>query len=126
MSILRRAINLIIPSQATSNNPQKDLIRMESKIGGTLFGPVPKDHRREFFCLDEHTWVWYESTIDPSTGKTTTLTTRYEIRGNRIIKAQDGQPYHYTSLEETRNLVAAMTQYYELIQQRIYAPVLSS
>ncbi len=29
-----------------------DLIRHEAKIGGTIFGPVPKGHRREFFCLD--------------------------------------------------------------------------
>jgi len=126
MSILSKAIRLIIPATEKKISTMKDLIRVESKIGGTLFGPVPKGRRREFFCLDEHTWVWYESTNDPATGKTNTMTTRYEIRGEHIIKAQDGQPYRYTSLEESRNLVNAMTQYYELIYQRIYEPVLAS
>ncbi len=123
MSILHRAISLITPAPSQKTLTERDLIRMESKIGGTLFGPVPKGHRREFFCLDEHTWIWYESTIDPSTGKTITLTTRYEIRGERILKAQDGQLHHYTSLEESRNLVTAMTHYYKQTQKHIYAPV---
>ncbi len=122
MSILRKAISKIIPFSPNPTLSEKDLIRMESKIGGTLFGPVPKDHRREFFCLDDHTWIWYESTVDSSTGKTTTLTTRYEIRGDRIIKAQDGLPYRYTTLAESRNLVKAVNLYYELIQKYIYAP----
>ena len=42
----------------------RNLIRHEAKIGGQLFGPVPKDGRREFFCLDRHTWVWHEEWVD--------------------------------------------------------------
>lgn len=126
MSILKKVIQLISPSATNKIVTEKDLIRMESKIGGTLFGPVPEGHRREFFCLDEHTWIWYESTTNPKTGEVTTLTTRYEIRGDRIIKAQDGQPYRYASPQETQNLVNAMTQYYNLVQQQIYAPALAS
>jgi hypothetical protein len=42
----------------------RKLIRREAKIGGTIFGPVPAGHRREFFCLDEHSWVWHEEWID--------------------------------------------------------------
>jgi len=126
MSILKRAIQLITPSSTTSEDAQKDLIRLEAKIGGSLFGPVPKGHRRDFFCLDEHTWIWYESTTNPETKETSALTTRYEIRGDQIIKIQDGQPRRYTSPEETRNLVIAMKQYYEIIHERIYAPILAS
>lgn len=120
MSILRKAISLIVPT-TKKELTEKDLIRMESEIGGTLFGPVSAGNRREFFCLDEHTWIWNESTVDSKTGKTSTFTTSYEIRGDQIVKTQDGQPQRYTSLEESRNLVTAMTQYYELIQRRIYA-----
>lgn len=121
MSILSRAIKLITTNSSKHTITEKDLVRMESKIGDTLFGPVPKGHRREFFCLDEHTWIWYESSTDSATGKTSSLTTRYEIRGNRIVKVQEGQPDSYTSLEESRNLVIAMKRYRELTKRHIYA-----
>jgi hypothetical protein len=118
MSILRK----VLPS-GSRQVTIRDLIRLESKIGGRLFGPIPKGHRREFFCLDEHTWVWYEEIIDSKTGQRTSMTTRYEIRGNKIIKIQDGQPYRYTSLEESKNLLKAIEQYYQQISARIYNPV---
>ncbi len=37
---------------------ERDLLRHEAKIGGELFGPLPQGGRREFFCLDEYTWIW--------------------------------------------------------------------
>lgn len=121
MSILGDVINRIIPStQKSSKLSTRDFIEMESKLGGQVFGPVPDGHRREFFCLDEHTWVWHESTIDTETGETSSLTTRYEIRGDRIIKMQDGQPYRYASLGEADNLLNAARSYYSLISSQIY------
>ena len=39
---------------------ERNLIRYEAKVGGDLFGPIPAGHRRDFFCLDEHTWIWHE------------------------------------------------------------------
>ena len=121
MSIIGNIINLVTPG--TQKNPKtsvRDLIKMESKLGGQLFGPVPKNHHREFFCLDEHTWVWHESTTNPETGQTSSLTTRYEIHNDRIIKMQDGQPNRYTSLSEAKNLLEATKQYYSLIATHIY------
>lgn len=121
MSILKRALGKIVSKQQPAILSDRDFIRAESKIGGQLFGPIPKGHRREFFCLDEHTWVWYESVIDPMTKKESAVTTRYEIRGDRIIKIQDGQPHKYTSIEETRNLVTAMENYFRLVTKHIYS-----
>ena len=40
------------------------LLHYEAKIGGEIFGPVPQGTRREFFCLDERTWVWHEEWTD--------------------------------------------------------------
>ena len=122
MSILRKAISKITLATGSSALSERDLIDAESKLGGTLFGRVPKGNRREFFCLDEHTWVWNESTLHPETNETAILTTRYEIRGDKIIKTQDGQPSRHTSPEETQNLTVAISKYYELIQRHIYAP----
>lgn len=99
---------------------RRDLIRMESRIGGQLFGPVAKGHRREFFCLDRYTWVWYEEWVDPATRKKVSTTTRYEIHNNGILKVQEGQPYKFVEGEELTNLVWAMHLYYEEIARHIY------
>jgi hypothetical protein len=98
----------------------RDLIRMESAIGSKLFGPIPKGHRREFFCLDEHAWVWYEEWKDPTTKKKHSVTTRYEIHNNGILKVQDGQPYQVVKGEELRNLVTAIQLYYEQVARHVY------
>jgi hypothetical protein len=98
----------------------RDLIRAESKIGAKLFGPIPKGHRREFFCLDEHTWVWYEEWLDAETKKKRSVTTRYEVHENGIIKVQDGQPYQVVEGEELHNLITAIQLYYEQVVRGIY------
>jgi hypothetical protein len=98
----------------------RDLIRMESEIGAQLFGPIPKGHRREFFCLDEHTWIWHEEWTDVKTKKNMAITTRYEIRGDSIVKVQDTQPYKKLEGEELHNLVYAMQLYYEQVARGIY------
>lgn len=98
----------------------RDLIRMESKVGATVFGPVPAGHRREFFCLDEYTWVWYEEWIDEATGQRREMTTRYEIHPHGVLKVQDGQPYALVEGDELRNLAIAIRMYYQQVMQGIY------
>jgi hypothetical protein len=102
------------------NQQQSDfthsLLQYEAETGGQLFGPVAKGHHRQFFCLDEYTWVWYEEWKDRD-GKQQSVTTRYEVRPNGILKAQDGQGYQRLSRDETRNLCRAASLY----QQRIGA-----
>src|SRR3990167_10131545 len=87
----------------------RNLIRHEAKIGGTVFGAVPSGHRREFFCLDERTWVWHEEWTDQS-GQMRTQTTRYDVRQNGILKAQ-GPHYHPVSSAEAKRLYMAAQQY---------------
>jgi hypothetical protein len=97
----------------------RDLIRLESRIGSQLFGPVPAGHRREFFYLDNDTWVWYEEWLD-NTGKRRELTTRYEVRQNGVLKVQDGQPYSVVEGIELQNLYLAIRLYYERTSREIY------
>ena len=97
----------------------RELIKLESQIGSQLFGPVPKGHRREFFCLDEHTWIWHEEWVD-SNRQNRAITTRYEIRGDIIVKVQDTQPYQKIEGDELKNLVMAMQLYYEQVARGIY------
>ena len=97
----------------------RDLIRMESKIGAQLFGAIPKGHRREFFCLDEHTWIWYEEWTDLQ-GKLQNVTTRYEIHPNGILKVQDGQPYQIVEGDELHNFAMATRLYREQVIRGVY------
>ncbi len=97
----------------------RNLIRHEAKIGGQLFGAVPANVRREFFCLDEHTWVWHEEWVDQS-GQTQTRMTRYDVRPDSILKAQDGH-YSPISLQEAENLLAAAEIYEQRVVKELYS-----
>ncbi len=91
---------------------QRALIHHEAKIGGELFGPVPADHRREFFCLDEHTWIWHEEWLDEQ-GNTRIMMTRYDVRPTGIVKSQGGQTYATLSRDELKNFYRAVKLYTE-------------
>ena len=95
---------------------ERRLMRLEAKIGGRMFGPLPKGHDRQFFCLDEHTWVWHESWVDKN-GLQRSMTTRYDVRPDGILKIQDGRGYQRLSRTEAQNLSRAA----KLYQQRVTA-----
>lgn len=126
MSITKKLFGFILPKSAQQAHADADreAIREEAKLGGTLFGPVPEGVRREFFCLDEHTWVWHEEWTDEK-DQVRFCTTRYDIRPNGIIKAQDGQPYQRLSREETVRLLYAVRKYNQLINAEL-APYLGN
>lgn len=98
---------------------ERELIQLESEIGRELFGEIPKGHRREFFNLDKHTWIWYEESTDPS-GVKHSSTTRYEVQEKGILKAQDGAKYSYIEGDELRNLTLAVQMYYEQVMRKVY------
>jgi hypothetical protein len=101
----------------------RNLIRHEAKIGGQLFGPVPAGGRREFFCLDEHTWVWHEEWTD-SNGQIRAKTTRYDLRPDgTVIKAQDGQPHKAVSDQEAIRLYQAMCEYERRVNTELYGAI---
>jgi hypothetical protein len=109
----------ILPKLFPRNDQQKQadyeraLIRMESEIGGQLFGPVPKGHSRRFFCLDEHTWVWHEEWQE--NGRQRVVTTRYDVRPNGVVKIQDGQPTRMITKAEADNLARAVRLYQQKV-----------
>ncbi|MEK9196093.1 MAG: hypothetical protein AAB914_01865 [Patescibacteria group bacterium] len=103
-----------------------DFMRHEAKIGGQLFGEVSRNRRREFFCLDSHTWIWHEEWLDQN-GQNHIQTTRYEVRTDGIVKAQDGQTqYQKVGDEELRRLIKAIKMYETRVYQEIYQPILQS
>jgi hypothetical protein len=100
----------------------RQLIRKEAVIGGKLFGPVPKNGRREFFCLDERTWVWHEEWTDTS-GQRHVLTTRYDVRPDGVVKTQNSGHYIKVSLSEARHLLEAAKLYKQRVQTELYAHI---
>jgi hypothetical protein len=97
----------------------RELIRREAKIGGRLFGSVAKGNRREFFCLDERTWVWHEEWTDQA-GMRHAVTTRYDVRPDGVLKAQDNQPYQYVGRDEARRLYKAVAMYNKSVDAELY------
>jgi hypothetical protein len=119
--LLRFAVGAVPTSSIKAGLNQRQLLARESAIGRQLFGAIPKGHHREFFCLDKHTWIWYESWVDKTSGRRQEVTTRYEIQPHAIMKVQDGQPYQEVAGEELHNLILAMRQYYTRVGQEIYS-----
>lgn len=95
------------------------LLRHEAKIGGTVFGPIPDGTRREFFCLDKHTWIWHEEWTD-KTGQHQVRTTRYDVRPGGILKSQNGSHYQSVSTSEANRLAQAAKLYFQKVRQELY------
>jgi hypothetical protein len=108
--------NFLHPGQAAEDrraSMYKALIHWEAKVGGELFGTIPKGTRREFFCLDERTWVWHEEWKDKS-GRHA-ITTRYDVRPNGVLKSQGANTYQALTREEAQNLYNAIMLYHERV-----------
>lgn len=105
--------------QQREANLYRNLMRHEAKIGGTVFGEVPEDRRREFFCLDEHTWVWHEEWTGVD-GKHNVMTTCYDVRPNGILKSQNGSHYQPVAEQEAIRLWQASKIYQKKVKQEIY------
>jgi hypothetical protein len=112
---MMRLLPKIFPRDETerAEEAERAMLRFEAKIGGQLFGPLPKGHKREFFCLDEHTWVWHESWSVK--GQQQMVTTRYDIRPTGVLKSQNGESYQRLSDVEALNLYHASELYYQRI-----------
>lgn len=126
--LIKQAMALLVgeaPKKMPVKRPLKqltdrELIRLESEIGRTLFGPIPKGHGREFFCLDEDTWVWYEQWVNDK-GQQKSRTIRYEVHPNGILKVQDnGANYSFIHGEELHNLALATKMYVERVERELY------
>lgn len=109
--MLKKLLSAISQQDAARKNAEiyRNILRDAAKLGGEVFGPIPAGHRREFFCLDEHTWVWHEEWDE--NGQHVVRTTRYDVRPHGVFKAQDGQPYRPVSDEEFQRLCSAAREY---------------
>ena len=124
MNLFQKAITLISGSPKDIDRPlkpltERELIELESDLGRYLFGAVPKGHRREFFCLDDQTWIWYEQWKDAD-GTNHERTTRYEVHQNGILKSYDGGHYQYLDVQVLQTSGLDVRLYYEQVMRGIY------
>lgn len=134
MPVLKKALGLLVGGdQTVSSNfglsskkkrplkelTERELITLESEVGGQLFGPVQKSGRREFFNLDPKTWLWHEEWLD-ATGKKQQSTIRYEVDDKGILKVSEGARYDYLQGAELDNFTVAIQMYYERVMREIY------
>ena len=118
MSFATSALKLITGS-SRPRPTRRQLIQLESEIGGQLFGSVPEGHHRQFFNLDQSTWIWYEEWTDEK-GVKQNMTTRYEVHPNGVLKVQDNAPYYFIEGQELVNLTMAIRTYYERVSREVY------
>lgn len=132
-SILKKAFNLVFTEDPVAplrrvtkkDRPLKaltrrELIELESQIGREVFGSAPANVvRREFFNLDEKTWIWHEEIKNPD-GTQQEMTTRYEVQERGILKVQPGPRYTYLEGAELHNFVLAIKEYYERVARQLY------
>jgi hypothetical protein len=87
------------------------LLHFEAKLGGQLFGKLPAGADRQFFVLDNHTFVWHEAWTDQS-GHKKSVTTRYIIRpGGHLVKTTGDGEYRAVSDLEARRLLKTAKAY---------------
>lgn len=124
--MLKRLLSVIIPKDPAVRRGEiyREILREEAKIGGKLFGPIPEGNRREFFCLDERTWVWHEEWTDGS-GMRHTQTTRYDVTPHAIMKAQDGQSYQPVTKAEALHLYRTVDAYNQAVDTH-FMPLLAT
>lgn len=99
---------------------ERELIQLESQIGAAVFGEAPAHvKRREFFNLDETTWIWHEEVVGKD-GAVQSLTTKYEVQPHGILKIQPNYHYSYLEGDELDNFVLAVQEYYERVARQLY------
>jgi hypothetical protein len=120
--MLKKILSVVMPANPAERRAElyRNIIRHFARQGGEVFGPIPEGRRREFFCLDEHTWVWHEEWTDSQSIRRS-ITTRYDVRPSGVLKAQDGQPYQPLTTEEAHRLFNAARQYQHMVHQQLAA-----
>ena len=130
-ALVKKALSLLVGDEASfdllripKNRPlkpltERELLKLESAGGAKVFGPIPEGHRREFFCLDETTWIWHEEWIGDDR-KLQTSTIRYEVNEHGVLKVQEGAKYNYLEGEELQNFALSVRLYYEQVAREVY------
>lgn len=118
LSHLKRPLK-IVSRKRKPNKPTKDeLINAESKLGRTLFGPIPEGHQREFFHDQQNIWIWHEAWQDAEHSHS--VTTRYEVRPTGVFKRAGRAAYVKLEGDELKNFRRAAHAYLKIVKEKLY------
>ena len=109
----------LVARQFRRRPSRAELINAESKLGSTIFGPVPEGHRREFFHDKDNIWIWHEDWLD-QTNQLHHMTVRYEVRPSGIYKKISAGRYIRLDGAELDNFCRATHVYLFVIKQKLY------
>jgi len=120
-------VNIITPGRARIVGPRAgwrelthaDLINAESRLGSTIFGPIPAGHRREFFHDRQGIWIWHEDWQDAAANERE-LTVRYEVRKSGVYKKVSAGNYFKLEGGELENFRRAAHAYLKVIKTYLY------
>ena len=125
MRLLPKFPKFDLPDEATARaENRRMLMQREAVIGGKLFGPVPKGHSRQFYCLGEGNWIWQEGWQDAK--GTHSITTRYVVRPDGVVKSQNDGPYQPITRSEAKNLYRAAEIYVDKVAEDYHKSVLAA
>lgn len=117
-----RAMGLVVPALSLEQlrvKKEKEYIAREAAVGARILGPVPSGHDREFFCLDEHTWIWHEQWRNKK-GVMQQFIVNYEVDPSGILKQVNGGQYKQLTGEELRRFDAAVRLYHKEVARHVY------
>lgn len=109
----------ITNAQPAMRMTRADLINAESKLGSTIFGPIPAGHRREFFHDRNNIWIWHEDWYDGQ-NNSHQMTVRYEVRTTGIYKKVTAGKYIKLEGDELENFRRATHAYLDVIKKNLY------
>lgn len=95
------------------------IIRHELAATKNMFGPLKEGVKRDFFCLDDVTWIWYEEWLDEQ-GERHYMTTRYKVGDDGIMKSQNGGPLTRLSSQELETFESAASTYVQKLSRSLY------
>jgi hypothetical protein len=121
MGILPRILPRSYAQRA--EDAERQLIRFETQFGRNIFGPVEENRHRDFFCLDEYTWIWHEDWLDDK-GNRIVVSTRYILRPDGAIKSHNGQSYKKVEPQEFDHLYKAIKRYVSAVSDQ-YSRILN-
>ena len=131
--MLRKTLDIVLGRQAADyllgampqfggNQYQKierEMIAKEAVVGATVLGQAPAGHTRQFFCLDNHTWIWNEQWIDTH-GKQRSHQVQYDVRPDVILKRINGGSPLKLGDQELINFDQAVSRYYHEVATKVY------
>ncbi len=109
----------IKPARFKRRMSHDDLLNEESRLGSTIFGPIPAGHHREFFHDHNNVWIWYESWRDANRHQRQ-ITVRYEIRPTGVYKKFTAGKYTPLDGAELHNFRKATHAYLKVIREGLY------